>query len=109
MKIGPGRNSKSPSRWFQMDEPVTSDGMRSGVNWTRENRMLEHLGERARGERLREPGEVLEQDVAVGEEPDEDELERVSLADDGALDLVEHSARQLVDAFEVDAAHSVLE
>ena len=40
MKIGPGRNSKSPSRWFQIDEPVTSDGMRSGVNWMRANRML---------------------------------------------------------------------
>ena len=35
MKIGPARNSKSPSRWFQIDEPVTSAGSRSGVNWTR--------------------------------------------------------------------------
>ena len=35
MKIGPGRNSKSPSRWFQIEEPVTSEGIRSGVNWIR--------------------------------------------------------------------------
>ena len=34
-KTGPGRNSKSASRWFQIDEPVTSDGSRSGVNCTR--------------------------------------------------------------------------
>ena len=40
MKIGPGRNSKSPSRWFQIDEPVTSEGIRSGVNWMRVKRML---------------------------------------------------------------------
>ena len=40
MKIGPGLNSKSESRWFQIDEPVTSDGMRSGVNWMRVNSML---------------------------------------------------------------------
>ena len=40
VKIGPGRNSKSPSRWFQIDEPVTSEGMRSGVNWMRVKRML---------------------------------------------------------------------
>ena len=38
MKIGPGRNSNVASRWFQIDEPVTSDGSRSGVNWTREKR-----------------------------------------------------------------------
>ena len=35
-KIGPGRNSKSDSRWLKIDEPVTSDGIRSGVNWMRE-------------------------------------------------------------------------
>jgi hypothetical protein len=40
VKIGPGRNSKSASRWFQIEEPVTSEGMRSGVNWMRANRML---------------------------------------------------------------------
>ena len=40
MKIGPGRNSKSASRWFQIDEPVTSAGIRSGVNWIRLKPML---------------------------------------------------------------------
>ena len=35
VKIGPGRKRKSASRWFQIDEPVTSAGIRSGVNWIR--------------------------------------------------------------------------
>ena len=35
-KIGPGRNSNSAVCWLKIDEPVTSDGIRSGVNWMRE-------------------------------------------------------------------------
>ena len=56
--------------------------------------MLEHLRERARGQRLREPRVVLEQDVPVGEEPEEDELERIALPDDRLLDLVEDADRR---------------
>ena len=41
--------------------------------------------------------------MAVREEAQEDELERVALADDRPLDLVEHEAGQLVDAVEVHA------
>ncbi len=40
VKIGPGRNSNSDSRWLKIDEPVTSEGIRSGVNWIRANSML---------------------------------------------------------------------
>src|SRR5207302_7810843 len=40
VKIGPGRNSKSDSRWLKIEEPVTSDGIRSGVNWMRVKPML---------------------------------------------------------------------
>ena len=95
MKIGPGRNSKSPSRWFQIDEPVTSAGSRSGVNWTRlKPSPLASAKERA-VERLREPGHVLEQHVAVGEEAEQDELELLPLADDCALDLVEQAVAEL--------------
>ena len=47
------------------------------------------LRERARDQRLRQARVVLEQDVAVREQPEQDELERVALADDRALDLVE--------------------
>jgi hypothetical protein len=38
VKIGPGRNSKSADRWSKIDDPVTSDGIRSGVNWMRAKR-----------------------------------------------------------------------
>ena len=96
MKIGPGRNSKSPSRWFQIDEPVTSEGIRSGVNWIRLKPMLGHLRERPRRQRLREARVVLEQHVPVGEQADQHELERLALADDGALDLVEDPRRVLL-------------
>src|SRR5438067_7199363 len=34
---GPGRNSNSFERWLKTFTPVTSDGSRSGVNWSREN------------------------------------------------------------------------
>ena len=103
MKIGPGRNSKSASRWFQIDDPVTSEGMRSGVNWMRAKSHAEHLRERARSERLREARVVLEQHVTVGEEPEQDELERLALADDGLLDLVEHPIGELPDLGELHA------
>jgi hypothetical protein len=36
-KTGPGRNSKSRSRWLKTERPVTSVGWRSGVHWIREN------------------------------------------------------------------------
>ena len=56
----------------------------------REKSIVDDLRERARDQRLREAREVLDQDVAVGEQAEQDELERVALADDGPLDLVEH-------------------
>ena len=37
-KTGPGRNSKDAARWSKIEEPVTSEGIRSGVNWMREKR-----------------------------------------------------------------------
>src|SRR5436853_329049 len=36
-KTGPGRNSNSFGRWLKTFTPVTSEGSRSGVNWSREN------------------------------------------------------------------------
>ena len=40
-------------------------------------------------QRLREARVVLDQDVAVAEEPEQDQLERLALADDRPLDLVQ--------------------
>ena len=53
------------------------------------------LRERARHQRLRQAGVVLDQHVAVGEQPEQQQLERVALADDGPLDLVEDAVREL--------------
>ena len=61
----------------------------------------QHLRERAGRERLGEARVVLEQDVAVGEEPEQNELERLALAHDGLLDLVEHLPGEHVDALEL--------
>src|SRR5579884_432304 len=35
VKTGPARNTNSPERWSKTKEPVTSPGIRSGVNWMR--------------------------------------------------------------------------
>ena len=61
----------------------------------------QNLRERARGERLREARVVLEQDVSVREEAEPDELERLPLADDRLLDLVEHLGGELLDLCEL--------
>ena len=106
MKIGPARNSKSPSRWFQIDEPVTSAGSRSGVNWTRlKPSPLASANERAVSVFAR-PGHVLEQDVAVGEQAEQDQLELLALADDGALDLVDEAGAELGELAELHQTRS---
>ena len=92
-KTGPGRNTSSPRRGSKIAEPVTSDGIRSGVNCTRGHRQPERPGERADDERLGQAGIVLEQDVAASQHPDQHEHDRVPLADDGALDLEHDVAR----------------
>ena len=53
----------------------------------------EHLGERPGDERLAEAGQVLEQDVAAGQDADEDQLQGAPSADDRRLELVEDGAR----------------
>ena len=88
-KIGPGRKLKSAVRWSKTELPVTSEGIRSGVNWIRwKRRLVAAAKERARSVFAR-PGHVLEQDVAVGEDPEQHELEHLALADHRALDLRE--------------------
>jgi hypothetical protein len=54
-------------------------------------RHVERLRERTRDQCLRQSREVLDQHVTVGQEAEQHELERLALADDGALDLVEHA------------------
>ena len=49
----------------------------------------DHLRERTGHERLGEAGVVVDQHVAVGEQPEQHDPQRVALPDDRALDLVE--------------------
>ena len=71
----------------------------------------EHVGERLDGQRLRQPGDALEQHVAAGEQRDEQALEHRVLADDHALELVqgvlEPGARVLDDLGPVFGIHQI--
>ena len=94
MNSGPRRKENSPLRWSKTNEPVRSDGSRSGVNWARAKFKPERLGERPCRECLAQSGKVLEQHVTAGEDRREHERQRVAFADDRHLDLVEHLAGQ---------------
>ena len=101
MKIGPARNSKSPSRWFQIDEPVTSAGSRSGVNWTRlKPSPLASANERAVSVFAR-PGTSSSRTWPSARMPSRIELELLALADDGALDLVDEAGAELCELAEL--------
>ena len=91
-KTGPGRNTTSRPRGSSTTAPVMSAGSRSGVNCTRANDQPGDGGQRAGDQRLGHAGQVVEQDVAVGQEAEQHELEHGALADDGPLQLVEHGA-----------------
>ena len=92
--------------------PLVVDGRPGDVRRHQVGRELDarelevgHLRERAREQGLGEAGIVLEQDVAVGEEAHEHELEHVPLAHDRALDLVEDALREGGDALELCNCH----
>ena len=80
----------------------------SGVNWRRENLTLMAGGERLDGERLGQAGHAFEQDVAVGQQADDEPLDQIALADDDFAEFVEQRAREgarFLDRF-VDGADS---
>ncbi len=76
-KTGPGRNSNSFERWSKTLTPVTSEGSRSGVNCSRENAAVERARERLREHRLPDAREVLDDQVALGDEAEDDEPKRL--------------------------------
>ena len=88
--IGPGRNVNVCVRWSSSVAPVMSDGQQVGGELDAPERQARGCRERARHQGLGDAGQVVEQDVAVGEEAHQHELEDVALADDRPLDLVEH-------------------
>ena len=89
VKIGPGRNSKSPSRWFQIDEPVTSDGMRSGVNWIRAKRMLSTCANERAASVLASPGKSSSSTCPSARKPSSTSSSDSRLPTTASLDLVE--------------------
>ena len=91
-KIGPGRNSNSARALVEDRGARHVGGHQVGRELDAREPERARPGERAREQRLREAGVVLEQHVPVGEQREQDELERVALADDGLLDLVEDRA-----------------
>ena len=90
----PGRNSNSLAPRFHTDTPVTSDGSRSGVNWMRCHVPADRAGDRLRQRRLADAGDVLDEEVALGEQAHEREVDRLALALDHALDVVEQGVEQ---------------
>ncbi len=93
-KTPPGRNSNSSAARFHTETPVTSEGSRSGVNWMRwqvppiERR--DRLGQRG----LADAGDVLDEEVALGEQAHEREVHLFPLALDHALDVAEQGGEQ---------------
>ncbi len=57
------------------------------MNWMRRKVACDRLGERLHRERLGEAGHALEQDVAAGEQADQQAVDQVALADDDGADL----------------------
>ena len=90
----PGRNSNSSVPRFQTDTPVTSDGRRSGVNWMRLPGAADRAGDRLGQRGLAHAGDVLDEEVALGEEAHEREVDLLALALDDPLDVVEQGGEQ---------------
>ena len=93
MKTGPGANRSVPPSYRL--EPVTSTGRRSGVPWIRfVRRARARAIARARSV-LPVPGDVLDEDVAVGEERGQDEPERLLGADDRPADRLDQVVAEM--------------
>ena len=70
------------------DWPITSDGIRSGVNCTRLKSSVERRGERLDQQRLGHARHPFEQHVAPHEQRGDQAGQRAVLADDDLADLV---------------------
>ena len=68
--------------------PMMSAGIRSGVNWIRENERSRHLRQGPDEEGLAEARYALQQDVPAGEERDEHLVHDLVVADDDLVDLL---------------------
>ena len=83
-KIAPGRNSKSRTSWLKTLTPVMSLGSRSGVNWIRRTEAVDRAGQGLGQHRLADAGDVLDEQVALGQQGGDRHLHDGGLAlDDG--------------------------
>ena len=87
-KIEPGRNSKSPRSWLKTFTPGDVGGQKVGRELDPAERAVDRAGDRLREHRLADARHVLDQDVALGEQPDEREADLVVLALHDLLDVV---------------------
>ena len=75
-----------------------SVGCRSGVHWIRANvDAVDRLRDRARQDRLRRSGHVLEQHVPAGDQRRQDQRDLIVLADDDPFDVRKQPGRRLED------------
>ena len=81
VKIGPLCTRKSLVRWSRISEPMMSEGSRSTVNWMRAKWRSIVLDRTATKQRLGQARHALKQQVAAGEEGDQQPLDDHVLAD----------------------------
>ena len=81
-----------------MRVPTRSAGNEVGRELDPLERAADRARQRLHGERLGEAGHAFDQQVALREDRDQHALEKVVLADDDPLDLVEDALHQRRDA-----------
>ena len=84
---GTGSASGRRASSAMMLVPMMSPGIRSGVNWMRENVRSRHSDRVLIRSGLAQPGHALEEHVAAGEQADQDLVHHVVVADDHLLHL----------------------
>ena len=92
-KIGPGWNSKRRACASNTDTPTMSEGSRSDVNCTRWKPRPERRRQRMRKRGLAQARQVLDQQVAVGQQRDERQPHFLRLAEHQRVDLGDRAGR----------------
>ena len=106
-KTGPGEKVNAWVAGFQVVVPVMSEGIRSGVPWMRPKLPADRACERAGQGRLAAAGDVVDEDVAAGEQGHGDELDGVTTPTDDALDVVDDGQGELLGAALLEVVRGV--
>ena len=81
--------------------PVTSLGSRSGVNWMRRTLHAIERADRLGQQGLADAGDVLDEDVALGQQRDEREADHLGLALDDRRDVDRDALEGSCDALDL--------